>query len=170
MPPFGFRLDGLGGFAALQRRLQQAPRQMQAELEGGLTAALAVGVAAVRERAPRAKRTGKRRPGRPRKPLRDTIRGRITGRRPRLSGVIESTAPHALYVEEDTAPHEIRPRRKKALRFTGRDGEQFAAVVQHPGTTGQHMFARGLRAARARMVGILAARTSSVTRRLRAGR
>lgn len=45
----------------------------------------------------------------------------------------------ASYLEHGTVPHEIRPRRKRFLRFVSRDGNVvFARKVQHPGTRPYH--------------------------------
>jgi hypothetical protein len=66
------------------------------------------------------------------------------------------------YIEWNTRPHEIRPtlehearvaaenearapgqpKKRAALRFPGRDGVTFRGALHHPGTTGQHPFAR----------------------------
>lgn len=55
-----------------------------------------------------------------------------------LSGDLEVTlsagAGHASYVEEGTPPHKIRPRYRKALRWSVEGGFAFARVVNHPGT------------------------------------
>ena len=77
---------------------------------------------------------------------------------------VETDDPVGPHVEYDTRPHEIRPRVDRAPasvletgkpRGTVQDGRaalawhnamgalSFARVVQHPGTKGQHMFARG---------------------------
>ncbi len=48
----------------------------------------------------------------------------------------ESMAPHAVFVHWGTRPHEIRPSKKKALRWPSGGAFQFAKVVQHPGYEG----------------------------------
>ena len=53
------------------------------------------------------------------------------------SGVVEATAPHAVFVEDDTRAHEIRPRRASALRWEQGGEVHFARVVRHPGTKGK---------------------------------
>lgn len=45
-------------------------------------------------------------------------------------------APHALFVHWGTKAHEIRPRRKKVLRWVGPNGFVFARRVWHPGYKG----------------------------------
>jgi hypothetical protein len=45
-------------------------------------------------------------------------------------------APHAVFVQLGTRPHEIRPRRKKALRWPSAGKFQFAGRVRHPGYGG----------------------------------
>lgn len=42
-------------------------------------------------------------------------------------------APHALFVMFGTKPHVIRPKNKKALRWSGGGAFHFAKVVRHPG-------------------------------------
>ena len=67
--------------------------------------------------------------------LRKSIVGRVVRRDQHgTSGVIEATAPHAVFVEDDTRPHEIRPRRAKMLRWEQGGEVRFARVVRHPGT------------------------------------
>lgn len=41
-------------------------------------------------------------------------------------------------VESNTSPHQIRPRRRKALRFP--DGSVRRGSVRHPGTSGKHRY------------------------------
>lgn len=45
-------------------------------------------------------------------------------------------APHAIYVQFGTRPHVIRPKRKKALRWTAGGRFVFAGKVNHPGYRG----------------------------------
>lgn len=45
-------------------------------------------------------------------------------------------APHALFINLGTRPHEIRPKKKKALRWAGGGLFHFAKVVKHPGYRG----------------------------------
>lgn len=45
-------------------------------------------------------------------------------------------APHALFVNLGTRPHEIRPKKKRALRWAGGGLFHFAKVVRHPGYRG----------------------------------
>lgn len=47
---------------------------------------------------------------------------------------VTNDAPYGKYVHEGTRPHEIRPRRKKALRWATGGGFVFAKSVMHPGT------------------------------------
>lgn len=47
-----------------------------------------------------------------------------------------SRAPHAIFVQLGTRPHEIRPRKKKALRWASGGGFFFAGKVNHPGYRG----------------------------------
>jgi len=59
-----------------------------------------------------------------------------------LTGDLEVTlsagAPYASYVEGGTPPHEIRPKHRKALRWSVEGGYAFAKVVHHPGTQATH--------------------------------
>ncbi len=58
-------------------------------------------------------------------------------------------APHALFVNLGTRPHEIRPRRKRALRWAGGGLFHFAKVVRHPGYRGDaYMIAAATEAVR----------------------
>jgi hypothetical protein len=53
-------------------------------------------------------------------------------------------ANYAAYVEFGTAPHDIRPSRKKVLRFQNSAGEAvFAKIVHHPGTRAQPFMVPG---------------------------
>lgn len=45
-------------------------------------------------------------------------------------------APHAVFVNLGTRPHEIRPSKKKALRWASGGGFFFAGKVNHPGYRG----------------------------------
>lgn len=58
-------------------------------------------------------------------------------------------APHALFVHWGTRAHEIRPRRKKALRWVPAGGGVFAFArrVQHPGYEGDAWMLRARDAA-----------------------
>lgn len=70
--------------------------------------------------------------------LRRSIVGRVVRRDASgTSGVVEATAPHAVFVEDDTRAHEIRPRRASALRWEQGGEVHFARVVRHPGTRGK---------------------------------
>jgi len=62
----------------------------------------------------------------------------LTSDRP-LVGMVSvggSGAPYARFVHDGTAAHEIRPRRRRMLRWASGGGEQFryARKVRHPGT------------------------------------
>ena len=45
-------------------------------------------------------------------------------------------APHAVFVQLGTRPHEIRPSKKKALRWVSGSNFMFAGKVNHPGYRG----------------------------------
>lgn len=48
---------------------------------------------------------------------------------------LSDAVPQAWFLEYGTRAHKIRPKRAKALRFTGRSGQPvFAREVNHPGT------------------------------------
>lgn len=49
-------------------------------------------------------------------------------------GVVEATAPHAVFVHGGTQPHEIRAKRAGALRWEDAAGVHLAQRVNHPGT------------------------------------
>lgn len=51
-------------------------------------------------------------------------------------------APHAVFVHWGTRPHEIRPRRRKVLRWPAGDAFAFARKVQHPGYKGDDWMVR----------------------------
>lgn len=68
--------------------------------------------------------------------LTNSIRGHITNYPARgAEGVVEATAPHAVFVHQGTKAHIIEPRKAKALRFEQDGAIRFAQRVQHPGTT-----------------------------------
>ncbi len=52
-------------------------------------------------------------------------------------------APHAVFVNLGTRPHEIRPKRRKALRWATPNGFRFAGVVRHPGYRGDAYLIEG---------------------------
>lgn len=55
-----------------------------------------------------------------------------------------ASANYAAHVEYGTGPHEIRPRRRRALRWRAADGGVvFATKVNHPGTRANPFMARG---------------------------
>lgn len=54
---------------------------------------------------------------------------------------------HALVEEEGSRPHEIRPSRRKALRFVVGGKVVFRQRVWHPGTQGSHFLSRSLTSA-----------------------
>lgn len=86
-------------------------------------------------------------PDRPRGALRESIeRGRVEATVPDYRVRVFTEDPVAPHVEWDTRPHTIRARRPGG-RLHWRDRQtgdhRFAASVEHPGTTGQHMFAAG---------------------------
>lgn len=60
--------------------------------------------------------------------------------------VVLTRDPVAPHVEFDTQPHLIMPKQPGgALRYWDRSGRiQFAVVVHHPGTRGQHMMAKAV--------------------------
>lgn len=51
-------------------------------------------------------------------------------------------ARHALFVHWGTRPHDIRPKRKKALRWPAGAGFAFARKVRHPGYKGDPWLVR----------------------------
>jgi hypothetical protein len=62
---------------------------------------------------------------------------------------VVSKHPATMYVIEGTRPHEIRPRTRKALRFTAHGGGTiFAAVVHHPGTKANNFLLKAMEEAR----------------------
>lgn len=64
-----------------------------------------------------------------------STKGRVTRDTDRgAEGVVEATAPHAVFVHQGTRPHIIEPVRAKALRFEQDGAIRFAQRVQHPGT------------------------------------
>jgi hypothetical protein len=60
----------------------------------------------------------------------------------------DATTPYLGYVLYGTDPHIIRPRTKKALRFTVHGRVVFAKVVHHPGNAGRNFLGQALSAAR----------------------
>ena len=58
-----------------------------------------------------------------------------------------ATADYAAAVETGTRPHEIRPRRRKALRWMDGGRPRFAKRVQHPGTRAQPFMLPGAKKA-----------------------
>lgn len=59
----------------------------------------------------------------------------------------EGETPYLGYVMYGTPPHEIRPRRRRALRFPSGSGVVFASRVAHPGTTANPFVLESLAAA-----------------------
>jgi len=60
----------------------------------------------------------------------------------RQVGHDEQRAPHALFVLHGTKPHDIRPKDKKALRWTVGNRFVFAKFVKHPGYRGDNYLDR----------------------------
>lgn len=58
---------------------------------------------------------------------------------------IESSHPATMYVIKGTRPHIIRPRYRKALKFTVSGSTVFARVVHHPGTKANDFLTKALR-------------------------
>ena len=56
-----------------------------------------------------------------------------------LEVIIGSNVEYFEVLEEGSKPHVIRPKNKKALRFTIGNQVIFAKQVNHPGTKGHHM-------------------------------
>lgn len=118
----GARVLGIG---QLQTRL----RAIRPSMEMNRTIALAV-LASQKREAP--VRTGN---------LRRSIR---LGAVNQSSAYTVASANYAAPVEYGTRPHEIRPRRRKALRWQAGDGGvRFARVVRHPGTRANPFMRRG---------------------------
>lgn len=69
----------------------------------------------------------------------------VSGRGRGMAAVITSTHPASRYVIEGTRPHVIRPRRKKALRFTVGGRTVYAKRVQHPGNRPNNFLLEALR-------------------------
>lgn len=85
-------------------------------------------------------------PHRPGGRLRESIRPIRTVRTPTgVRGGAQSSLKRASFTEYDTAPHKIRARRAPNLIFWwARESVLFVGkYVNHPGTTGAHMFAKG---------------------------
>ena len=81
--------------------------------------------------------------------LQRSIYGKVRVPGGRIIGIVGSDLKHAVWMEYGTKPHIILPRRAKALRFIGRDGQVvFARRVNHPGTKPRRMFERGGQEAR----------------------
>jgi len=72
-----------------------------------------------------------------------TVRPSLSLRGPSVR--VSADVSYATYVENGTRPHEIRPRRRKALKFKVGGRTVFATVVHHPGTKGVHFMARAVR-------------------------
>jgi len=65
------------------------------------------------------------------------------------SVLVVAEQPYAMFEHEGTDPHEIRPRRRKALRWVTSGGAVvFARRVRHPGTVGSKFLTKALDAAR----------------------
>ena len=106
----------------------EAQRELVAGSKVAVRRAVDVGEKAARSNHRFQNRTGE---------LEASTKGRVTKETADgAEGVVEATAPHAVFVHDGTKPHEIRPRRKKgALRWEGADGVRFAQRVSHPGTS-----------------------------------
>lgn len=69
------------------------------------------------------------------------IRAVIVGKHVR----VESTHPATMFVINGTRPHQIRPRYRKALKFTLKGRTVFATLVNHPGTKPNDFLTKALR-------------------------
>lgn len=80
----------------------------------------------------------------------DAVRSEVRpGRGGLPAGRVWVQHPAGRYVLEGTRAHIIRPRRRKALRFTARSGDLvFAKLVRHPGYRGDNFLLEALRRGR----------------------
>lgn len=76
--------------------------------------------------------------------LRAANASRIRQLKRRVQGQVYNNTKYASAVHEGAAPHVIRPRKRKALKFTKRGKVIFAAKVNHPGNRGRPWLWRAL--------------------------
>lgn len=136
---FTITVDASKAIAQLQ---QLSGPGMQAKLGSALREGALYGERAVAEATP--VRTGA---------LRASVKASQSGP---LAWRIASPLTYAPMVESGTRPHVIRPRRAKILAFTVGGTRVFARAVNHPGTKGAQMFAKGAEALRSGLPAILA--------------
>lgn len=84
--------------------------------------------------------TAPKRTGRMANSLKMTMRVRRTS----VVGIITASPKYTVPVHEGTRPHIIRARRKRALKFHGRNGVVIVKSVQHPGTKARPFMFRSL--------------------------
>lgn len=56
----------------------------------------------------------------------------------------EGVAPHGIFVLAGTKPHTIKPKKKKALSWSGMPTDYPVGAVKHPGTKANDFLGRGL--------------------------
>jgi bacteriophage HK97-gp10 putative tail-component len=79
--------------------------------------------------------------------LMDSIQPKdVVETRDEFSGGVHSDAPYASFVEDDTKPHRIPKEgsESKPISFWSNGRRVTVPFVMHPGTKGQHMFAKGV--------------------------
>lgn len=84
--------------------------------------------------------TAPKRTGRMANSLRMTMRATRTA----VIGTITASPKYTHFVERGTRPHVIRARRKRALKFHGRNGLVIVKSVKHPGTKPRPFMFRSL--------------------------
>lgn len=67
---------------------------------------------------------------------------RVSRAAPGARGLVYNDVEYALAVHDGSGPYTIRPRRRKALKFTVDGRTVFARSVRHPGTRGRPWMAR----------------------------
>lgn len=152
------RIDPSGRLDTFVRNLERAPAVAAEEYRRAAEESVAIAVEEVRRRTPVA--TGY---------TQAQITGRVEGSGLNLTGIIEAPGvPHLAALEEGSRPHLIRAR-GRALRFVAGGVVLFRKEVQHPGTTGRHMFRDGAQAASRRVFFRFVAASARVTRRVGRG-
>lgn len=122
--------------------LKAAFKQVDAKLEQHLPVALALGAQMVADEARRKHDYKDRTSELTNSIMAGDVEGSYQGGD--LTVTVSAGAAHGIYVEEGTRAHVIRPKHRKALRWTGGNGFIFAKSVNHPGTDATHFLANAL--------------------------
>jgi HK97 gp10 family phage protein len=123
----------IDGFEKFDSALRQAPQKAVDEISKAIQKSILTLQSNAMKEAPVNKQGGGGN-------LRQNIKSRM---QTRLRGLVEATAPYAVFVELGTRPHPIEVVNKKVLA-NKRTGQFFGKKVQHPGTRPNPFFQRAI--------------------------